>query len=230
MDRPHADGTGSQDVVPQPVADEDRLGRLHVERLEDHVEGVRVRLGHRQLAGVDRGVDEAIEVVAGEHLLVVAAGPHRVAQDAHEVAAVLEGGHDLPGIRVGIGVRSPEVEVAPQRPQVPGSVDVDPLGEEERVERPRADRAVGLALRAPQLVLALAQPPGERGCADRVVDLGVRVPLRHEVDVVPGGERAAPVEDHRADRHVSPPRRPGGRGRPPPSPPQGPCDHPSDGP
>ena len=59
------------------------------------LERVRVRLGDRHLAGVHRSVDVLVEVVALEHLLVVRPRPHRVAQHADAVAALLEGGQHV---------------------------------------------------------------------------------------------------------------------------------------
>ena len=58
QDRPHADLLGAVDVVPQPVADEHRAPRVPPERGKRGPEGLRVRLGPLDLAGVDRGVDQ----------------------------------------------------------------------------------------------------------------------------------------------------------------------------
>jgi hypothetical protein len=52
---PHAHALGAEDVVEEPVSDVDGLRRIRdVDRVQGGTEGLRMRLGVRDLAAVDR--------------------------------------------------------------------------------------------------------------------------------------------------------------------------------
>ena len=139
-DGPHARLLGAEDVVPEPVADEDALGWLDVERRGDGRERLLVRLRDRHLARVGSGVEEVDELVAPEDLLVMRAGPHRVAQDPDLQAHRAQLPHERHRVRVGDRVGCPEVEVVAEGSQMQCARHVDAEAEEHRLECTGAHR------------------------------------------------------------------------------------------
>ncbi len=103
---------GAPDVVEEPVADVDAPGGVGgADRGHGGLEGQGRGLGPRDLAGVDVTVDQVEHPVAAEDPLVHRARPDRVGQDPHRDPALVEGLPQRPHMRVGEGVRLPELVV-----------------------------------------------------------------------------------------------------------------------
>ncbi len=185
-------------VVIRPVADEHALGRIgHADGSHRGPERLRMRLDPRDLAAVDRPVDQVEDLIPDEDPLVGGARPHRVGQHADLDAAAPQFAQQRRRVRIGERVRIPRLVVAGQE------------GFRRGHSGPREDGVQGRAL-----LRALGQPPqvhfGGPGRRRRGGRLGGRVvPRAHRqpqsllVHRVPRGQRPAPVEDDRPDRHPS---------------------------
>ena len=213
VDRAQAGVACAPDVVEEPVADVHAAGRiLGAHGGHGGLERLRCRLGPRDLAGVDVAVDEVQHAVALEEAAVPLPRPDRVREHADADPPGPQRLEQRADVGVGGGVRLPELVVGAEQLGV-----VLETGLVEEVAE--AGAAVVVAAAAPDDVTGRVQQPG----VDVVVVLGVHHRLRErqrlgvEVDVVPLGEGAAPVEDDRVDpgalrhAHASPRGRPRGR-------------------
>jgi hypothetical protein len=152
-----------------------------------------VRLRPRHLAGVDGAVDQLEDSVPGEDLLVPAARPDGVRQHADLQAAGPQLAQRLGGVRGQLGVRVPLQVVLRQRVRrqlhLGEQADLFERAAAVLVAGPQPD---GL-LRGDQLRRQLVGP--------LLVDQARhRPPHVVQVDVVPGRQGAAPVEQDGLDR------------------------------
>src|SRR5690606_26486600 len=142
------------------------------------------------LAGVDGPVEQVEDVVAGEDALVPLAGPDGVGQDADLDAVTAQGVGQAGDGGVGVRVRGPGLEVGGE--ELLGGLDPGHL---EHLGQRGA--AVLLGAAAPQFEFRLGERRGglldvlggKVGGADRAPHVG-------QFEVVPRGQRAAPVKDH----------------------------------
>ena len=179
-----------------------RLGIVDPDRRHRRAERLRVRLGPGDLAGVDRAVDRS-RMPSRRNTSSWNSRVHtRVRQHADldpASCSAVEQRHD---VRVGLGVRLPELLVRRERALVPLTGRLDPAGPEDVVERAAAlvlpAGAPGLLLGATQRRRPARRPSGSYGARRR------RTPTARARSIgVPRRERAAPVEDHRLDRAVT---------------------------
>ncbi len=185
-------------VVAGPVADEHRRAGRHADLPEQHRERLRVRLHVRQVAGVEPHVQELEQAGVGQPALVQVARPVRVgqqpgpqpplaqpAQHGHRRRVVLHRG--LPGTVVG-RQRARHVEV-----RLGGDRAHELLGRAAAVARPRAPlppRVLGRQQRGRDRLRVVGRQDPRRGA-----------PHLQQVDRPVRRQRAAPVEQHRPDRH-----------------------------
>ena len=156
-------------------------------------------LPHGDLGGVDGAVDQLEQAVPREHRLVVRPRPQRVGQHADPDPPVAQPVSSGAGIGVGRRCAAPRPAGTPRaRPWCDGDVDVDAGRGEDVVEVAGAVGSGARALPVPERGLGprAAPRPASVG-ARRLVHRARTRATAPQVDAVPRGQRAAPVEDDR---------------------------------
>ncbi len=195
-DRAHAHPARAVNIVERPVADEHARRRVgHPDRGHRRQERLRVRLGIRDLAAVDRPVDQLEHPVALEHPLVQRPRPHRVGKHPDLDRPLAQQPQQRRDVRVGVRVRRPLLEVGLDQLLGRG----DPGGREDVREGGAAVRA--LALRPAAVLRRQQRRRDRRGPVGREVRRARLLPQCTAVNAVPRRQRPAPVEDDRPHRH-----------------------------
>src|SRR5665648_452495 len=160
-----------------------------------------MRLGPRQLAGVDVSVDQVKDSVTLEHATVVVPGPDGVGQNPDADSPPAQPFPQRSHLLVGERVRLPELPVCRQGRLAPKVAVIETRLGEDLVQ---AGTAVVGPAAPPRRILSGQDARGQR---ERLLLLGMHLtgehpPLLLKVERMPRREGAAPVEDHRtATRH-----------------------------
>ena len=188
---------GAPDVVEEPVADVDAAGRVGgADRLHRRPERVRRRLRPRDLAGVDVAVDEVERRRRARRSLVPLARPDRVGQHADLDPVGPQRLEQRPDLGVGRRCAAPRTRSRPSSSS--GSWSSPASSKRSAIVELCWWSRLRPQIASPAACSRWRVHVGGRGRAfdDR---LGERERLGVEVDVVPAGEGAAPVEDDGVD-------------------------------